>query len=35
MTQKNDHSIFLAPTNKKEIENLINNLPNKIALVLI
>ena len=27
--QKNDHSIFLAPTNKNEIENLINNLPNK------
>ena len=27
--QKNDNSIFLAPTNKNEIENLINNLPNK------
>ena len=27
--KKNDHSIFLAPTNKNEIENLINNLPNK------
>ena len=27
--KKNDHSIFLAPTNKNEIENFINKLPHK------
>ena len=27
--KRNDHSIFLVPINKSEIENLINNLPNK------